>query len=106
MAKPGLCFTYPACSMTVFLADAETTAQKVAIGDAVHHLEADVRLARGRGGGETPPAPITPGVLYFVAGFSLIQAQAWHKPSKNQKKGAAAMRQSQRFGLTEAAYLS
>ena len=24
-----------------------------------HHLEADVRLARGRGGGETPPAPTT-----------------------------------------------
>ena len=25
----------------------------------LHHLEADVRLARGRGGGETPPAPNT-----------------------------------------------
>ena len=73
---------------TIFLADIKPTAQKVANGDAVHCLEADVRLARGRGGGETPPAPITPGVLYFVAGFSLIQAQAWHKPSKNLFYGA------------------
>ena len=42
---------------TVFLADIKSTAQKVANGDAIHYLEADVRLAGGRGGGETPPAP-------------------------------------------------
>ena len=49
----------PAPRMTVFLADEEMTAQKVANGDAIHYFEADVRLARGRGGGETPPAPNT-----------------------------------------------
>ena len=52
---------------TVFLADIKSTAQKVANGDAIHYLEADVRLAGGRGGGETPPAPNTLGVLYFGA---------------------------------------
>ena len=45
----------PAPRMTVFLANIKPTAQKVAIGDAVHYLEADVRLARGRGGGENAP---------------------------------------------------
>ena len=40
---------------TVFLANAKPTAQKVANGDAIHYLEADVRLARGRGGGENAP---------------------------------------------------
>ena len=35
---------------------------------------------------KTPSAPKTSGVLYFVAGCPLIQAQAWHKPSKNPKK--------------------
>ena len=68
--------------MTVFLANIEPTAQKVANGDAIHYLEADVRLAGGRGGGETPPAPKTPGVLYSAAGFSLIRALARHNPSK------------------------
>ena len=41
--------------MTVFLADIKPTVQKVADGDAVHYLEADVRLAGGRGGGENAP---------------------------------------------------
>ena len=50
-----------------FLADIKPTAQKVANGDAVHYLEADVRLAGGRGGGETPPAPDTTDFLYSVA---------------------------------------
>ena len=50
-----------------FLADIKPTAQKVANGDAVHYLEADVRLAGGRGGGETPPAPNTTDFLYSVA---------------------------------------
>ena len=63
-------------------------AQKVANGDAIHCFEADVRLARGFSGtaAKMPPAPKTSGVLYFVAGCPLIQAQAWHKPSKNPKK--------------------
>ena len=60
-------------SSTVFLANIKPTAQKVAIGDAVHCLEADVRLARGRGGGETPPAPISLKIQYFVAGIYLNQ---------------------------------
>ena len=70
--------------MTVFLANIEPTAQKVANGDAIHYLEADVRLAGGRGGGETPPAPTAQVSQYFVAGFFLIQTQTWHKPSKNR----------------------
>jgi hypothetical protein len=40
-----------------FSVNAKHTANEVANGDAIHYLEADVRLARGRGGGETPPAP-------------------------------------------------
>ena len=49
----------PAPRKTVFLADAETTAQKVANGDAIHYLEADVRLARGFSGtaAKRPPFP-------------------------------------------------
>ena len=54
-----------------FLADIKPTAQKVANGDAVHYLDADVRLAGGRGGGETPPAPNTSRVLYFFVGSGL-----------------------------------
>ena len=53
--------------MTVFLADIKPTVQKVANGDAVFYFEADVRLAGGRGGGETPPAPNTTDFLYSVA---------------------------------------
>ena len=67
---------------TVFLANIEPTAQKVANGDAIHYLEVDVRLAGGRGGGETPPAPTAQVSQYFVAGFLLIQTQTWHNPSK------------------------
>ena len=43
----------------VFLTNAGPTVQQVANGDAIHYFEADVRLVRGRGGGETPPAPTT-----------------------------------------------
>ena len=57
--------------MTVFLANIKPTAQKVAIGDAIHYLEADVRLARDFSGtaAKTPPAPSTSRVLYPVAGI-------------------------------------
>ena len=55
--------------MTVFLADVKPTAQKVANGDAVHYLEADVRLARGRGGGENAPRSHYIRILYFIVGL-------------------------------------
>ena len=49
----------PAPRMTVFLADEEMTAQKVANGDAIHYFEAGVRLARGFSGtaAKRPPLP-------------------------------------------------
>ena len=50
---------------TVFLADIKSTAQKVANGDAVNYLEADVRLARGRGGGEYAPRSHNNGSFIF-----------------------------------------
>ena len=52
---------------TVFLADIKSTAQKVANGDAVHYLEADVRLARGRGGGENAPSLPKHRELYILS---------------------------------------
>ena len=61
----------PAPRMPVFLVNIKPTAQKVANGDAIHYLEADVRLARGRGGGETPPAPIPLRIQYFAAEIHL-----------------------------------
>ena len=70
--------------MTVFPRTSSRPRKKVANGDAVHYLEADVRLAGGRGGGETPPAPKTTDFLYSIAEFSLIQALARHKPSKSR----------------------
>ena len=69
---------------TVFLADIKTTAQKVANGDAVHYPEADVRLARGRGGGETPPAPNTAGFKCFAA--EMLPVSSRHIGRKIQKK--------------------
>ena len=47
-----------------FLTDPETTAQKVVIGDAIHYLEADVRLAGGFSGtaAKRPPLPLRCGI--------------------------------------------
>ena len=57
---------------TVFLADDETTAQKVAIGDGFHYLEADVSAREGvfGYGGETPPAPNAQVSKDFIVGSS------------------------------------
>jgi len=80
----------------------QTTADRYQLAEGGKKFyEADVRLVRGRGGGETPPAPILGASFIFmlvgrggrrnaprshlalVAGFSLIQTQAWYKLSVN-----------------------
>ena len=72
-------------SSTVFLANIKPTAQKSRQRRRCTLSRSRRSARRGFSGtaAKTPPAPTTSEFLHSVVGFSLIQAQAWHKPSKN-----------------------
>ena len=61
--------TCPHPARPVLSLNAKQAASEVANGDGIIISKPTFRLARGRGGGETPPVPTPSRIQYFVAGI-------------------------------------